>query len=196
MTLWLAIIARGKEDGKHREFCFVDECAELGVTAIVPRAVDVVRSGNNRWPEPKVRPYLEGYAFVHATDSEWHWVKQIDYVRNIMGVAPQWEPKIAEFVDAVETQYTVRMAEIESAQKVMLDREASKEARREAIKAIQSYAPGDLLEVITGPFAGQLAAFGAMVERANSLTPEIEVALQGIGWGNVRLDPLAVKKAG
>lgn len=190
MTMWLAYVPSGLE------FDLVEACEALGITAIVPRKVESIRTGNKRWPEPRVTPYLPNYAFIDATDQEWHWIREIKYVRDLMGIAPGWIPKLQAFFDAVEAQYTIRMAEIESAQKVMLDREATKEARREAIRAIQSYQPGDLLEVITGPFAGQLAAFGAMVERANSLTPEIEVALQGIAWGNVRLDPLAVKKAG
>jgi transcription antitermination factor NusG len=180
MTLWLAYVPHGLE------FDLVEACEALGITAIVPRKVETVRTGKNRWPEPRVTPYLPNYAFIEATDSEWHWVRDIKYVRDLMGIAPGWHPKLREFFDAVEGQYAAKMAEIESAQRIMRDKEASKEARREAIKAIQSYQPGDLLEVITGPFAGQLAAFGAMVERANSLTPEIEVALQGIGCGVVR----------
>ena len=34
-----------------------------------------------------------------------------------------------------------------------------------------------------------------MVERAASKTPEIEVALDGLQWGTMRVDPLAVRKA-
>ncbi len=98
-------------------------------------------------------------------------MREIRYVRDMMGVPPQEERKVDAFVEAAEAQYRTRMAEIEQAQRIMLDREASKEARREAIRLMRQYSPGDLLEVITGPFAGQVAAFGAMVERANSLTP-------------------------
>lgn len=190
MTMWLAYVPHGAE------FDLVENCEVMGITAIVPRKVESVRTGNKRWPEPRVTPYLPNYAFIEASDDEWHWIREVKYVRDLMGVAPGWRPRLQAFFDAVEAQYTVRMAEIENAQKVMRSREATKEARREALKVIQSYQPGDLLDVITGPFAGQVAAFGAMVERAASLTPEIEVTLQGIDWGTVRLDPLAVKKAG
>jgi transcription antitermination factor NusG len=96
-------------------------------------------------------------------------------------------------VDAILQWSDEHLAEIEQAQKVMQNRDATKEARREALKTIQAYQPGDLLEVIAGPLAGQIAAFSAMVERGASLTPEIAAE-----WGAIplRLDPLAVRKVG
>lgn len=187
MTLWLAYVPHGME------FALVEDCAAIGITAQAPRKVEAVRTGNNRWPEPRVSAYLPNYAFVEATADEWHWLKDIRYVRDIMGVAPQWVPRISAFVDAVEAQYRARLAEIEQAQRIMMDREASKEARREAIRLMRQYTPGDLLEVITGPFSGQLVAFGAMVERAGSMTPLIEAELNGL---RVQFDPLGIRKAG
>ncbi len=187
MTLWLAYVPAGAE------FNLVEDCEVLGITARVPRKVEAVRTGNNRWPEPRVSAYLPNYAFVEATAEEWHWLKDIRYVRDLMGIAPGWMPKLQLFFDAVEAQYQTRMAEIEQAQRIMLDREASKAARREAIRLMRLYNPGDLLEVITGPFAGQVVAFGAMVESASSLTPLIEAQMGGL---KVQFDPLAVKKAG
>lgn len=190
MTTWVAYVPAGME------FALVEDCEVLGVVAIAPRKVEAVRTGNKRWPEPRVTPYLPNYVFVRASAEEYYWMRDIKYVRDIMGVPSAWVPKIAEFCDAIERDFTARAAEIDRAQAVMRDREASKEQRREALKAIQHYQPGDLLEVITGPFAGQLVRFGAMVERAASKTPEIEVALDGLQWGTMRLDPLAVKRAG
>ncbi len=187
MSLWLAYVQSGAE------FNLVEDCEVLGISARVPRKVEAVRTGNNRWPEPRVTPYLPNYAFVDATADEWYWLKDIRYLRDMMGIAPQWLPRLQEFFDAVEGQYLTRMTEIEQAQKVLMDREASKAARREAIRLMRQYTPGDLLEVLTGPFAGQLIAFGAMVERASSLTPLIEAEMNGL---RVQFDPLAVKKAG
>lgn len=187
MTLWLTYVPTGAE------FDLVEDCKVLGITARVPRKVEVVRTGNNRWPEPRVTPYLPNYGFVEATAEEWHWLKDIRYVRDIMGIAPQWRPKLQMFFDAVEAQYQTRMVEIEAAQKVLMDQEASKTARRDAIRLMRQYTTGDLLEVITGPLAGQMVAFGAMVERASSLTPLIEAELNGL---RVQLDPLSVRKAG
>ena len=187
MTLWLAYVPT------HAEFDLVEDCEAIGITAVVPRKIEAVRTGNNRWPEPRITPYLPNYAFIRATAEEWHWLRDISYVRDLMGVPPREECKVQEFVDTVEGLFAIRVAEIEQAQKVLKSEEASKEARRAAIASMRQYTPGDLLEVITGPFAGQVAAFGAMVERANSATPEIEAQLAGL---KVRFDPLSVRKAG
>lgn len=108
---------------------------------------------------------------------------------------PQAEVRrIQSFCDMVEAQYAIHVAEIAQAAAVMRDREASKDARREALKVMQAYSPGDLLEVICGPFAGQIVAFGAMVERAASNLPEIEVSMGGLEWGTMRMDPLHLKR--
>ena len=190
MTTWVAYVPAGME------FALVEDCEVLGVEAVAPRKVEAVRTGNKRWPEPRVTPYLPNYVFVRASAEEWHWIKDIRYVRDIMGVVPQDARKVRAFIETIEAQYTARMAEIDRATAVMKNREATKEQRREALKAIQHYQPGDLLEVITGPFAGQLVRFGAMVERAASKLPEIEVSLAGLEWGSMRLDPLHVRKVG
>lgn len=190
MTQWIAYVPTGQE------FALVEDCEALGVYAVAPRKVEAVRTGNRRWPEKRVTPYLGNYVFIDATAAQWHWLKDIRYLRSIMGVPPAEERKIREFIDAVESDFAAKEAEIDRAVAIMKNREASKEARREALKVMQAYTPGDLLEVICGPFAGQIVAFGAMVERAASKLPEIEVSLNGLEWGTMRMDPLHVRKVG
>lgn len=190
MTLWIAYVPSGQE------FSLVEDCEVLGITAISPRKVEAVRTGNNRYPEPRVMPYLGNYVFVTATADEWYWLRDIKYVRSIMGVPPKEARKVHDFCALVESNYAAKSTEIDRAAAIMKNRMASKEARREAIRVMQQYQPGDLLEVILGSFAGQIVAFGAMVERAASKLPEIEVAMAGMNLGTVRLDPLAVRKVG
>ncbi len=190
MTMWIAYVPTGQE------FALVEDCEALGIEAIAPRKVEAVRTGNKRWPEKRETPYLGNYVFLTATPEEWHWLKDIKYLRSLMGVPPKEIRNITTFCDTIERQYQERVAEIDQAVAVMRNREASKEARREAIRVMQAYTPGDLLEVILGPFAGQIVAFGAMVERAASKQPEIEVTMAGLEWGAMRLDPLAVRKVG
>ena len=190
MTQWIAYVSAGQE------FALVEDCGALGISAISPRKVEAVRTGNKRWPEARVTPYLPNYVFVTATAEEWHWMRDIKYVRDIMGVPPQEARKVQSFCDLVEGNFAAKSAEIDRAAAVMKNRMASKEARQEAIRVMQQYSPGDLLEVILGPFAGQVVAFGAMVERAASKLPEIEVQMAGMEWGTMRLDPMAVRKVG
>lgn len=190
MTTWVAYVPAGME------FALVEDCEVLGVEAIAPRKVEAVRTGNKRWPEKRVTPYLGNYVFVTATPEEWYWLRDIKYLRSLMGVPPAEERRVRKFIDLIEAEFIAKEAEIDRAVSVMRDREASKEARREAMKVMQAYTPGDLLEVIVGPFAGQIVAFGAMVERAASKLPEIEVSLAGLEWGSMMLDPLHVRKVG
>ena len=52
-------------------------------------------------------------------------------------------------------------------------------------------------EILSDPsYAGQIVAFGAMVERAAAKLPEIEVSMGGLEWGTMRMDPLHVRKVG
>lgn len=192
MTQWIAYVPTGQE------FALVEDCEAIGVRAVAPRKVEAIRAGNRRWPEKRVTPYLGNYVFIDATPDEFYWLKDIRYVRDIMGV-PAGKPseKIREFIETVEGAFVAKEREIDRAIEVMHDREASKEARRAAIAAMQSYQPNDLLEVIVGPFAGLIMSFGRMVEGAGKLTPEIEATMIAFGReSTVRLDPLHIKKAG
>lgn len=190
MTQWIAYVPTGQE------FALVEDCEALGITAIAPRKVEAVRTGNKRYPEKRVMPYLGNYVFVTATAEEWHFMKDVKYLRSLMAVPPKEERRVQSFCDLVEAEFIAKEYEIDRAVAVMQSREASKEARREALRVMQAYTPGDLLEVILGPFAGQIVAFGAMVERAASKLPEIEVSLNGLEWGTMRMDPLHVRKVG
>lgn len=191
MTLWVAYVPAGME------FALVEDCEALGVQAVAPRKVEAVRTGNRRWPEKRVTPYLPNYVFVTATADEYHWLRDIRYCRDLMGVPAGEQHKVTAFLDAVETTFAAKEAEIDRAVLVMQNREASKEARREALRVMQAYTPEDLLEVLCGAFAGQIAAFGRMVERGASVLPEIEARMMLFGRETtVRLDPLHVRKVG
>lgn len=188
--MWAAYVTHGME------FALVEDCTVLGVKAVAPRKVEAIRTGNRRWPEARVTPYLPNYVFVSATPEEWHWLREIRYVRDIMGVLPQLEPRVREFVGAVEAEFSARMDEIDRAITIMKNREASRGQRIEAMKSIQYYQQSDLLEVMTGPFAGMLAQFSRIAERGARGIPEIEATVMIFGREtNVSFDPLEVRKA-
>lgn len=191
MTQWIAYVPTGQE------FALVEDCEALGVSAVAPRKVEAVRTGNKRYPEKRIIPYLGNYVFVTATAEEWYWLKDIRYLRSIMGVPPAEERRVRKFIDLIEAEFIAKEAEIDRAVEIMRNREASKEARREAMRVMQAYTPSDLLEVVCGAFAGQIAAFGGMIERGNAMMPEIEARMMVFGRETtVRLDPLHVRKVG
>lgn len=173
MTAWAAYT------GKGQEFAVQEACEAIGVTCFVPRKVEVKRIRTRRRPDVFVTPYLPNYAFIWATDEQYHWLKDVKPVRSIMGIGPGSERLVRAFIDRVESDFAARMAQIEAGERVA------------------EYNPGDLLEIIAGPFAGQLARFGRMIETSQDIFPSISANMDLMGRETrVKLDPLQVRKAG
>ena len=95
MSMWVAYVPAGME------FALVEDCEVLDVQACAPRKVEAVRTGNRRWPEKRVLPYLPNYVFVQASAEEYYWMRDIKYVRDIMGVVPKDAAKVQAFCDMV-----------------------------------------------------------------------------------------------
>jgi transcription antitermination factor NusG len=56
---------------------------------------------------------------------------------------------------------------------------------------VAEYKPGELLHIIAGPLAGQMATFIRMIERADETFPEIEASLTLMGREvKTRVDPI------
>jgi transcription antitermination factor NusG len=187
--MWIAYTPKG------REFDAQEEAEALGLWAMVPRRVDMLRKGFNRRAEPVISAYLPNYMFFRSGNEGWHWMKGSKTVRTVMGVSPGNAALVDQFIDRVETDFAARMAQIEAAQKVMNDAEATKAQRRLALEAMQQYAPDERLEIMLGPFAGVMARFKRVAEGA-SMFPELVVETQLFGQAvTVRVDPIAARRA-
>ena len=173
MTAWVAYTPSGREMD-------VQEAYEaVGLECHVPRRVDVKRAGNRRRPDVVVSAYLPNYVFIWAADHQYAWMKDVKHVRSIMGIGPGSERAVRAFISRVESDFAARMSQIEASERVA------------------EYNPGDLLQIITGPFAGQVARFTRMVEGANDIFPSVFASMDLMGRETgVRLDPLHVRKAG
>jgi transcription antitermination factor NusG len=170
-TLWIVYARTG------REFDVEEQATTLGIQAIVPRRVDIIRRGKRRWPDAIESPFLPNYVFVWMTDEEWHWLRDIKEVASIMGVIPQYEPIIRRFIDRVGADHDARMAQIAAGQRVA------------------EYEPDDVLQIISGPLQGQMARFRKMVERADELFPKIAADMELMGRiVPVEIDPLDARK--
>lgn len=171
MTLWAAYVRAGKE------FEAVADLEELGIWAVVPRRVDMIRQGKRRRPDPVVKPYLDNYVFCDLTDQQWHAVKSSKHIRSLLGIGANNARQVMQFITRVEADYTARMAQIEAGQRV------------------DEYEDGDVLQIIAGPFAGTLATFRRVAEGAG-LFPELIAEGELFGQAvTIRLDPLAARKA-
>lgn len=123
-------------------------------------------------------PYLPGYAFVRASHEQWHDLKLCRRVKSLMIVPQSSEKSVRRFIDRVEADYSERAAQIEAAQAVIRNKDATKEQRKAALVAVAQYAPGDLLEIITGPFAGLLARFRRV---SDGVHPEVVADVEAFG---------------
>jgi transcription antitermination factor NusG len=169
--MWIAYTPKG------REFDAQEEAEALGLWAMVPRRVDMLRKGFNRRAEPVISAYLPNYMFFRSGNEGWHWMKGSKTVRTVMGVSPGNAALVDQFIDRVEADFAARMAQIEAGQRV------------------DEYEPGDLLQIVTGPFAGVVASFKRVAEGA-SMFPELVVETQLFGQAvTVRVDPIAARRA-
>ena len=158
------------------EFSAQEEAEALDLWAVVPRKVEMIRMGKNRRPDAVVTPYLPNYLFLRATAQEWHWLRTSKHCRSMMAVVPQAEKLVVQFIDKVEADYAQRMAQIEAGQRV------------------DEYEPGDLLEIIAGPFAGTMARFKRVAE-GNSIFPQLITEAKMFGQSiTVRVDPLDARR--
>lgn len=168
MTLWAAYT--------RREFDAAEECEVLGIVAHVPRKIEMIRQGKRRRPDAVVRPLIPGYIFIEATADEWHMLRQTKHVRTLMGVGPLDERNVRAFIAKADADFAARMAQIEAGERVA------------------EYNPGELLQIIAGPFAGTLARFKRIAEGA--IFPEVVAEAEFMGQAvTIRLDPLQAKKA-
>ena len=171
MAMWIAYTPKG------REFDAQEEAEALGLWAMVPRRVDMLRKGFNRRAEPVISAYLPNYMFFRSGNEGWHWMKGSKTVRTVMGVSPGNAALVDQFIDRVEADFAARIAQIEAGQRV------------------DEYEPGDLLQIVTGPFAGVVASFKRVAEGA-SMFPELVVETQLFGQAvTVRVDPIAARRA-
>lgn len=174
MTLWIAYATAG------REFSAQEQCQALGYTCDVPRRVDLVRHAKRRTPDKVVRPFLPNYLFLHGGNDAFHAVKDIKEIRGTaMGVGDSEARRVKAFIARVEADFAARMAQIEAGERV------------------SEYQPGDMLTLMTGPFAGQLARFRRMVEGAHDAFPQIEAELAISLMGRAvmaTIDPINAKR--
>jgi transcription antitermination factor NusG len=188
-TLWIVYARTG------REFDVEEQATTLGIQAIVPRRVDIIRRGKRRWPDAIESPFLPNYVFVWMTEEEWHWLKDIPEVCSMMAVGPNETRKVREFIGKSDLAYQERMAEIREAQNAERADHKTRKARFAAVRRLSEYEPGALIDIISGPLQGQMARFRKMVERADELFPKIAADMDLMGRVvPVEIDPLDARK--
>lgn len=157
------------------EFVIARDLKALGVEPVVPRTINISRNGR-RHAGATVRPYLERLVFFYGGGEAWHAAKSIKGVYQITDVSAG-KRSIEHFFDAVESDFAERLSQIMAGDR------------------ISEYAPGDMLEIITGPWAGRILEFAGVVEDAQGY-PQIVARAELFGKeARVPFDPTWARRA-
>lgn len=163
----------------RNEFAAQEECEILGLDCYVPRRVDMIRQGKRRRPDPVISPAWPRYIFVDVTQEQWHWLRDSKHVHSVAWVPEREAQAIRKQARAIERAFADRMEQIAAGDRV------------------SEYEPGQLLDIVSGQFAGQIVTFRGMIERAEEMFPTIEAEMVAMGRVvKMKLDPLDVRKAG
>lgn len=160
------------------EFAVERQLREMGIEADAMEKITLKRQGKRRRPDAISEPLLAGYVFADIPP---------DMFAAAVRVAGAWGQAMA-----------VPRAEATSVRKFM---DAATAARTEALRAVQNceavtqYDRGEVLEILSGPFRDQLAAFQRVVQSARDEHPRLRLQMEAFGRSvDVEVDPLDVKK--
>ena len=174
MTIWTGYAKAG------HEFQVQADIEALGMTAWVARQINAKRVPTSRVAVAVVAPYLPNYVFIECTDDQWHTLRE---VKHLAATLSPIAPRVArEYLDPFRAKIDAAFAE-----------------RQEAIAAgerVAEYEPGDLLQIMAGPLAGQLATFRKLAETSHDLWPRIKADVELFGRvTSVDIDPINARRA-
>lgn len=168
---WLGHIKAGAE------FDVEQQILDVGITAWVPRMVEIKRVGKKRQATITERPYLPNVIFMDLTPHQWHEVQTIKYLAG--------------------TMYAINRRDAEQVQAFRREVEAEQQEARNALanqQAVAEFTPGQAIEVLSGPFTDAVVTFRRMVQAAHDLHPVYEAEMDILGQkATIRVDPLDVK---
>ena len=164
------------------EFAVQRQLEALGITSHVPVRIDFLRRGKRRYAEPVTEVLLPNYIFADIpAEKYFHAVECRGLVPSMMAISQQSMRAVQAFID-------------KSAAK---EREARRIIEANDRAAMCQFEPGDLLEILDGPFMGEVRAFSRMINDDNDPHPYVGVDVPMFGkTATLKFDPLAVRKAG
>ena len=159
-----------------KEFEVADALTALGADVWCGRKIEWVRTGKKRRPEPKETPALPNYLFARMTPEQFYAALAVKFLARTM--APLSAGSMVgfeRFARSVDQRY-----------------QADDKMRRNAEIPLSQFQPGELIQIIGGPFADLTGTFRGIVEHAHDIHPRIQMDLGGVP---VTLDPLDVRRA-
>lgn len=176
MTMWIAYARAG------HEFAATDAIRDLGVECWCARKIEFKRiaQSKDRRPQAIISPLLRNYLFIDCPADRYLAVVATKNVASTMRMVGTTEARhVMAWLDARRDDFDHRQAQIDAGER------------------LSEYQPGDAMEILRGPLAGQFATFRRIVESDHELFPraEVETDMMG-GKRRASVDILDVRRAG
>ena len=161
------------------EFTVRDDIEATGASAWVARQINAKRVPTSRVAVAVVAPYLSNYVFINCTDDQWHLLRGVKHLAaSLSPISPKAAARYLDpFKAKVDADFTARQGAIAAGERVM------------------EYSDGDVLEIMAGPLAGQLATFRALAETDHDMFPRIRADVRIFGGvTSIDLDPIHARR--
>jgi transcription antitermination factor NusG len=186
---WLSYARTG------REFEVFDDLAALSIQHWRGERIEFQRRGYKRRAEPFVYPVLPNYVWITLPDERKLRDDQITAILRIEHLARTFHALLPQHVEAFQdfrrwADTRLTQAHAATNAKLIAEYNATGISRPDSRA---DYAPGDLLEIRSGPLRDQLVRFRSLVEGAERISIRADVVIFG-RQTTVDVDPLNVKR--
>lgn len=170
----------GEEKRIRGEFAVQHQLHAMGLTADAAVKITLKRQGKRRRPDPIEEPTLPGYVFADIPAEMFASAVRVQGSYGQAMAVPMGE------VTGVRAFLRRVAVEREKVQRQIANGEVA-----------TTFDPGDVLEILSGPFKEQLAKFQGVIQRAYDSHPKLKLSMDLMGQQvPVEVDPLDVKKVG
>jgi len=202
MTWYLGITTTRKiapfpgAEKERGEFAVVRQLQAMGIEAHAPVRITFLRKGKRRYAEPETEVLLPNYVFADIPDDLYHAaIRARGLAPTLMAISRADMTGVRKDKDQNEVQTGKGLSEFITRANAKAE-EARRIIDRNDRAAMCQFDPGDMLEILSGPFMNQVVRFTRMVSAAHEMHPMVgfEGELFGRAVPGV-IDPLDVRKA-
>ena len=198
ITTTRKIIPMPGMDKERGEFAVERQLQSMGVDAFVPKFIEFKRQGKRRYADAIPTPYLPGYIFADLSPEQFYKALEVrGMARTLMALTahdlngtPPKEDERGKPKPGTEKVGVLRFREIAAQKEAEGRRIIESNDRAEMVQ----YNPGDVLDIISGPFLERAVRFIRTIDSAHSPFPMIEGETELFGrTTKIQIDPLDVK---
>lgn len=175
-----------------KEFDVTSEIEEMGIWVWCGRHIKWKRTGKKRYAEPYEEPALPNYVFIDLDARHFQMMQGVRFLaRTLTALHPLEVTGKPDWTDAKGNRRKGWKGLNHLIDETRKRFEENDRLRKNAEVPVSEFTPGDILEIIRGPFADKIAEFRKVVEKSSEYHAKLETEIEG---KTVLLDPLYVRK--